>query len=188
MAAAKAAGARGSPVTNAQVEVEAEGPTPERPNGVSIVLFSGELDKALAAFTIANGAAAMDLPVTMFFTFWGINVLRRDGPVTLSSKKTTMESMFGSMMPRGPNKLKLSKMNMGGLGTRLIKGEMVKKHVSPLPKMIQDAQEQGVKMLACRMSMDLMGLKREELLPDLPIVNVGQYIDTADRCRITLFI
>ncbi len=95
--------------------------------GLSMVVFSGDLDKALAAFIIANGAAAMDIPVTMFFTFWGVNIMRKEGPSQLSGKKTFIEKMFGWMMPKGPNKLVLSKMNMGGLGTLLMKREMSKK-------------------------------------------------------------
>ena len=83
-----------------------------KPEGMTMVLFSGDLDKVMAAFIIANGAAVMDIPVTMFFTFWGLNVLRIEGPVSPKPKKTLMEKMFGRMMPKGPNKLKLSKMNM----------------------------------------------------------------------------
>jgi peroxiredoxin family protein len=162
--------------------------TPTTPSGLSMVVFSGELDKVLAAFVIANGAAAMDLEVHMFFTFWGLNVLRREGPVQLQSKKTTMEKMFGGMMPRGPSHLHLSQMNMAGLGTRMIKKEMAKKHVDPLPKLIASAQEQNVHMIACKMSMDLMGIRKEELLPGVTIANVGTFIDAADRGRITLFI
>ncbi|MHB1434542.1 MAG: DsrE/DsrF/DrsH-like family protein [Thermoplasmata archaeon] len=153
-----------------------------------MVLFSGELDKALAAFTIANGAAAMDLPVSIFFTFWGLNVLRRGGPVHVAKKKTTMESMFGAMMPRGPTQLQLSKLKMGGVGTRLIKREMAKKHVSDLTHLLRSAQEQGVRFIACTMSMDLMGIRKEELIDGLTFGNVGSFIDAADRSRISLFI
>ncbi len=103
-------------------------------SGLSMVVFSGDLDKILAAFIIANGAAAMDLPVSMFFTFWGLNVLRREGPVNLTGAKSFMEKMFGWMMPKGPSKLTLSRMNMGGLGTLLMKKEMTKKNVYDLPK------------------------------------------------------
>jgi peroxiredoxin family protein len=156
--------------------------------GLTMVVFSGDLDKILAAFILANGAAAMDLPVSIFFTFWGLNVLRREGPVTISKPKTFMEKMFGWMMPRGPGKLKLSKMNMGGLGTVLMKKEMAKKNVYNLPKLIQSAQEQGVKFIACTMSMDVMGIRKEELIPGIGYGGVGTYIDSADRSRISLFI
>ena len=113
-------------------------------NGLSMVVFSGDFDKILAAFIIANGAAAMDLPVSMFFTFWGLNVLRKEGPVNLTGTKSFMEKMFGWMMPKGPGKLTLSRMNMGGLGTVLMKKEMAKKNVYDLPRLIKSAQEQGV--------------------------------------------
>ena len=160
----------------------------EAPKGFSMVIFSEDLDKVLAAFIIANGAAAMDLPVSMFFTFWGLNVLRRDGPVTVASPKTTTERMFGWMMPRGPGHLKLSQMNMAGLGSRMIKREMAKKHVLDLPHLIRTAREQGVRLIACTMTMDLMGIRKEELLPDLDFGGVGTFVDSADSSRVTLFV
>lgn len=159
-----------------------------KPEGMSMVIFSGELDKALAAFIIANGAAAMDLPVTMFFTFWGLNILKRGGPVEVKSPKTTTEKMFGWMMPKGARDLKLSQMNMGGLGTRMIKKEMAKKHVIDLPELIRTAQTQGVRLVACTMTMDLMGVRKEELLPGLDFGGVASFVHAADGSRITLFI
>lgn len=168
----------------------AAGPGAEEPKaeGMSIIVFSGELDKALAAFTLANGAAAMDLPVTMFFTFWGLNVLRREQSVHTKEPKTTMEGMFGRMMPRGPKDLQLSKLKMGGLGTRLIKREMSKKHVADLHSLMRSAQDQGVRFIACTMSMNLMGIKKDELIDGISYGNVGSYVDAADRARINLFI
>jgi peroxiredoxin family protein len=157
-------------------------------NGLAMVVFSGDLDKVLAAMIIANGAAAMDLPVHMFFTFWGLNVLRKGGPVQVQGKKTTTEKMFGSMMPRGPEELQLSKMKMAGLGTRMIKKEMAKKHVMSLPDLMKSAQQQGVRFIACTMSMDLMGIHKEELIPGITYANVGTFIDAADKSRMTLFI
>ena len=109
------------------------------PDELTILMFSGDLDKAIGAFIIANGAAAMDTKVTMFFAFWGINVLRKDNPPAV--KKDFMARMFGWMMPRGANKLTLSKMNMGGMGTGMMKGIMKKKNVMSLPKLIQTAIE-----------------------------------------------
>ena len=164
--------------------------SPDEPpaRGLSMVAFSGDLDKALAAMIIANGAAAMDLPVSIFFTFWGLNILRKGGPVHVNSKKTVVEGMFGRMMPRGPEHLQISKMKMAGLGTRMIKREMAKKHVSSLTQLIRSAQEQGVRFIACTMSMDLMGIRKEELIPGIQYGNVGTFIDAADRGRITLFI
>jgi peroxiredoxin family protein len=137
---------------------------------------------------ITNGAAAMDLPVSIFFTFWGLNVLRREGPVHVVGKKTMTEGMFGRMMPRGPDHLQLSKLKMGGLGTRMIKKEMTKKHVLSLTELMRSAQEQGVRFIACTMSMDLMGIHKEELIPGIVYGNVGSFIDAADRSRMTLFI
>ncbi|MGA7476175.1 MAG: DsrE/DsrF/DrsH-like family protein [Thermoplasmata archaeon] len=163
-------------------------PSGSAPSGLSMVVFSGDLDKVLAAMIIANGAAAMDLPVNIFFTFWGLNVLRIGGPVQVQGKKTMTEGMFGRMMPRGPDHLQISKMKMGGLGTRMIKKEMGKKHVMSLPNLIRSAQEQGVRFIACTMSMDLMGIHKEELIPGIDYGNVGSFIDAADRSRMTLFI
>jgi peroxiredoxin family protein len=167
-----------------------EEPTSSAPvqSGLSMVVFSGDLDKVLAAMIIANGAAAMDLPVNIFFTFWGLNVLRKEGPVHVEGKKTMTEGMFGRMMPRGPDHLQLSKMKMGGLGTRMIKKEMAKKHVLSLHELMRSAQEQGVRFTACTMSMDLMGIHKEELIPGISYGNVGSFIDAADRSRMTLFI
>ena len=167
---------------------EETGTTLPVPNGLSMVVFSGDLDKVLAAMIIANGAAAMELPVSIFFTFWGLNVLRKEGPVSPTAKKTASEGMFGRMMPRGPNHLHLSKLNMAGLGTRMIKREMAKKHVASLAELIRSAREQGVRFIACTMSMDLMGIHKEELIPGVEYGNVGSFIDSADRSRISLFI
>jgi peroxiredoxin family protein len=161
---------------------------PQKASGLSMVVFSGDLDKILAAFIIANGAAAMDIPVSMFFTFWGLNVLRREGPVELKSPKTFMEKMFGWMMPKGPNKLMLSRMNMGGLGTVLMKKEMARKNVYDLPKLIKSAQDQNVRLIACTMSQDVMGIKKEELIAGISFGGVGTFIDSADRGNMTLFI
>jgi peroxiredoxin family protein len=162
--------------------------SPAAQSGLSMVVFSGDLDKALAAMIIANGAASMDLPVSVFFTFWGLNILRKGGPIHVQGKKTTTEKMFGSMMPRGPEHLHISKMNMAGLGTRMIKKEMAKKHVMSLAQLIASAQEQGVRFIACTMSMDLMGIHKEELIDGITYANVGTFIDAADKSRMTLFI
>jgi peroxiredoxin family protein len=160
----------------------------KKAEGLSMVVFSGDLDKALAAFIIANGAAAMDMPVTMFFTFWGINIMRKEGPAQLSEDKTFMEKMFGWMMPKGPDKLTLSKMNMGGLGTVLMKKEMAKKNVYNLPRLIHEARDQGVRLIICTMSMDVMGIKKEELMQGVEYSGVGTFIYNADSSKTTLFI
>ncbi|WJH33606.1 DsrE/DsrF/DrsH-like family protein [Paenibacillus aurantius] len=152
----------------------------------TIVLFSGDLDKAIAAFIIANGAAAYDHEVTIFFTFWGLNALRKDELV--QTKKGFLEKAFGWMMPRGANKLGLSKMNFGGLGPKMIKHVMKKHNALTLPQLIELAREQGVKLVACTMTMDLLGLKQEELIDGLEYAGVAAYLGDASNGKVNLFI
>ncbi len=152
----------------------------------SLVVFSGDFDKAMAAFIIANGAAAMGSEVTMFFTFWGLNILRR--PESVKVRKNIIEKMFGRMMPRGAERLGLSRMNMGGMGLRMIKGIMRRKNVSQLSELIESAQAAGVKLVACTMSMDLMGIKQEELIDGIEEGGVAMYLDNAERGTVNLFI
>jgi peroxiredoxin family protein/TusA-related sulfurtransferase len=156
------------------------------PKKKSMVVFSGDLDKALASFIIANGAAAMGSDVTMFFTFWGLNVLRR--PQKVKVRKGLIERMFGWMMPRGADRLQLSKMNMAGLGAQMIKGIMRRKRVPSLPDLIAKARDAGVRLVACSMSMDLMGIKREELIDGVEEAGVASYLDTAEAGTVNLFI
>ncbi|MDQ1914502.1 DsrE/DsrF/DrsH-like family protein [Paenibacillus sp. GD4] len=152
----------------------------------TIVLFSGELDKAIAAFIIANGAAAYDHEVTIFFTFWGLNALRKDEPIAV--KKGFLEKMFGKLMPRGANKLGLSKMNYAGMGPQMIKHVMKKHNALSLPQLIELAQEQGVKLVACTMTMDLLGLQQEELLDGIEYAGVAAYLGDASEGKVNLFI
>lgn len=152
----------------------------------TIVFFSGDLDKAIAAFIIANGAAAYDHEVTIFFTFWGLNALRRDEPV--KTKKGLLEKAFGWMMPRGARKLGLSKMNFGGLGPRMINHVIKKHNALSLPELVKLAQEQGVKLVACTMTMDLLGLKQEELIDGLEYAGVAAYLGDASNGKVNLFI
>jgi peroxiredoxin family protein/TusA-related sulfurtransferase len=153
---------------------------------MSIVVFSGDFDKAMAAFIIANGAASMGYEPTLFFTFWGLNVIRKDYYVPV--KKNLIEKMFGWMMPRGAEKLALSNMNMAGMGLSMIKGIMKKKNVASLPDLISSAQASGVKLVACAMSMDLMGFSQEELLDGVEKGGVAMYLDRAGAGNINLFI
>lgn len=155
-------------------------------NKTTIVLFSGDLDKAIAAFIIANGAAAYDHEVKIFFTFWGLNALRRDE--SIKTNKGLLEKAFGWMMPRGAKKLGLSKMNFGGLGPQMIKHVMKKHKALSLPELIELAQEQGVKMVACTMTMDLLGLKQEELIDGLEYAGVAAYLGDAANGKVNLFI
>lgn len=154
--------------------------------GKTIIVFSGDLDKVLASFIIANGAAAMGRPVTMFFTFWGLTALRKEKKQPV--KKSLMESMFGAMLPRGSKKLKLSKMNMGGMGTAMMKRIMNDKSVDSLEALIQKAMQAGVKIVACTMSMDVMGIKKEELIDGVELGGVGTYLGDAEESNVNLFI
>lgn len=159
---------------------------PATGDGATLVCFSNDLDKALATFIIANGAAAMGKKPTIFFTFWGLNVLRKDNAAPV--KKNLVEKMFGFMMPRGPEKLKLSKMHMGGMGTAMIKKIMKDKNVQSLPELVQSALDQGVRLVACAMSMDLMGIREEELIDGVEIAGVGNYIGATSEGNLNLFV
>ncbi|MBE6829790.1 MAG: pyridine nucleotide-disulfide oxidoreductase [Ruminococcaceae bacterium] len=155
-------------------------------NDKSMVVFSGDLDKALAALIIANGAASMGRKVTMFFTFWGLNILRRSEKVPV--KKNFIESMFGRMMPRGSKKLGLSKMNMMGMGSKMIRGVMKSKNVSSLEELLRSAMVGGVRIVACQMSMDIMGIKPEELIDGVEIAGVATFLGSAEQSDTNLFI
>ena len=155
-------------------------------NKKTLIVFSGDLDKALAAFIIANGAAAMGSEVTMFFTFWGINIIRKHDKIKIS--KGLVEKVFGAMMPRGSKRLKLSKMNMAGIGPKMIRGIMKKNNVNSLEELIQSAIDSGVEIVACQMSMELLGLKKEELIDGVKIGGVGYYLGEAEESNVNLFI
>jgi len=170
----------------AKQDQSAEAVAGTRPSAKTMVVFSADLDRALASFIIANGAAAMNQQVTMFFTFWGLNVLRKRDSVSV--RKNLVEKMFGWMMPRGSTKLKLSQMHMAGAGTAMIKAVMKAKNIDPLPKLIKSAQENGVRLIACQMSMDLMGIKSEELIDGVEVGGVATFIAAADDANATLFI
>ena len=161
-------------------------PTESGVKGKTILVFSGDLDKVMAAFIIANGAAATEGEVTMFFTFWGLNALRRDKPPRV--QKNLVERMFGWMMPRGATKLSLSKMNMFGMGTAMMKNVMASKNVDSLPALMESAQRQGVRMVACSMSMDVMGISQEELIDGVEVGGVGAYLGAAEDSRVNLFV
>lgn len=152
----------------------------------TIVLFSGELDKALAAMVIANGAASMGKKVSVFATFWGLNFLRKEAPVMV--KKTFVEKMFGMMMPKGANKLPLSKMQMAGLGKAMMLNVMKQKNVETLPNLMTQAMELGVNFIACTMSMDVMGIKKEELIDGISYGGVATYLAESEDAGLTLFI
>ncbi|MBA2175003.1 DsrE/DsrF/DrsH-like family protein [Halobacillus locisalis] len=152
----------------------------------NIILFSGDYDKAMAAYIIANGAAAYDHEVTIFHTFWGLNALRKDEQVTV--KKNFLEKMFGRMMPRGADKMGISKMNYAGFGPKMIKNVMKKHNAMPLPDLIDMAQEQDVNLVACTMTMDLLGLQKDELLDEIEYAGVAAYLGDAEDGNVNLFI
>ena len=139
----------------------------EEKKAMTIILHSGDMDKALAAFILATGAAAKGIQTTMFFTFWGLNIIKKDGA----------------------DSAKLSKMNMGGLGKMMIKKMMKKKNVATLQELIKDAKELGVHLIACEMTMDLMNVPKESLIPEVTgIGGVGAYLDNASDAQINLFV
>jgi peroxiredoxin family protein len=157
-------------------------------NKLSLIVFSGDLDKVLSSFVIATGAVAMGMDVVMFFTFWGTPVLRDKGKAV--GGKDFMGKMFGSMLPKGTGDVKLSKMNMGGMGTTMMKSLMKKKNVASLEQLLELAAELGVRIFICEMSMDLMGFKREEMIdyPNLTYCGVAKFLEEAVGSKVQLFI
>jgi NADPH-dependent 2,4-dienoyl-CoA reductase/sulfur reductase-like enzyme/peroxiredoxin family protein/rhodanese-related sulfurtransferase/TusA-related sulfurtransferase len=156
-------------------------------NDKTIIVFSGDLDKTIASFIIANGALSMGRKVTMFFTFWGLNALRKPEKVG-GLRKNIIEKAFGWMMPRGSSKLALSKMNMGGIGGKLIRGIMRNKNVPALEDMIAMAIKGGANIVACQMSMDLMGIRAEELIDGVQFGGVAAYLEASESSDNNLFI
>ncbi|MGB0175105.1 MAG: DsrE/DsrF/DrsH-like family protein [Acholeplasmataceae bacterium] len=155
-------------------------------NGSTIVVFSQDLDKAIAAMIIASGAKTMGKDVTLFFTFWGLNILRKAKKVRV--KKSLLERMFAKMMPRGSKKLPISNMNMLGMGPKMIRHIMKKKNVDSLEVLLANAQKMGVKLVACAMSMDIMGIKEEELIDGIEYAGVASYLADSDEANHHLFI
>lgn len=155
-------------------------------DGVSFVVFSGDLDKLLAAFIIANGALSMGKPVSMFFTFWGLNALRR--PNAPRRDKPAMDRLFAAMMPGGAHDVSLSQMHMAGAGTAMIKKVMRDHNVPSLPELIASAQSAGAQLTACTMTMDLLGIAEQDLVENVDFGGVASFLGAADRSGTTLFI
>lgn len=170
-------------ITRANQQTEAIG---KEKNDKTFVVFSGDLDKTIAAFIMANGAAAMGRKVTMFFTFWGLNILRKANKIRV--KKTFVEKMFGFMMPRGTTHLGLSRMNMGGAGAKMIRGIMKQKGISSLEELIDSAKAHGVRIVACQMSMDIMGIHQEELIDGVELGGVSTFLGSGEESDMSLFI
>lgn len=153
----------------------------------TIIVFSGDFDRVFAAFIIANGAAAMGDEVTMFFTFWGLNALRKPTKQATTGK-SGLQKAFAAMMPRGVDKLRLSHMNFGGAGPKMFKTVMRQQNVMQLNELMDSARELEIKMVVCSMSMDVMGLKEEELIDGLEFGGVASYLGDADEANVNLFI
>jgi len=155
---------------------------------LSMVVFSGDLDRVLAAFIIGTGAAAMYEKVVMFFTFWATPALIDAGRRV--EKAEFMAKMFARMLPRGADQLKLSRMNMAGMGTRMMKSLMKKKNVMSLTDLMRNAAEFGVEIVICEMSMNLMGIRREEIIdyPNITVAGAAKFLEEAGSSKVTLFI
>ena len=154
-------------------------------NGATFIVFSNDMDRALASFVLANGAAATGKEVTMFFTFWGLSVLRKKAR---GAKKDMLGKMFGMMLPGSMKSLSLSSMNFAGIGPRLMKFRMKQKNVDQLESMFSQARMAGVHMVACQMSMDIMGIDASELLDGVEIGGVATYMEAASASNVNLFI
>lgn len=152
----------------------------------TFVIFSGDLDKTIAVFIMANGAAAMGRQVTMFFTFWGLNVLRK--PEKVKVKKNFIGKLFGVMMPRGTKKLGLSRMNFGGMGAKMIRSVMKQNGIESVEELMDDAVKHGVRLVACQMSMDIMGITKEELIDGVELGGVATMLGSAEKSDLTYFI
>lgn len=154
---------------------------------INLLMFSGDYDKALAALIMANGAREMGVGVTMFFAFWGL-LLLRDPEKMSSTDKTTYEKMFASMTPRGPEQLPLSKMNFSGIGKSMLLEMMADNQTPALSDFLAGARKKGVKFCACKLSLEIMGFKSEELIPEVEVIEVQEYLKDAMQADMQLFI
>lgn len=152
---------------------------------VALVVFSGDLDRVLAAFVIANGAAAMGQQVSMFFTFWGLNVLKKDSQI---AGKTLFQKMMALMSPGSSKSLPVSTMNYFGVGAKMLRSMMKQRNINSLEEMISLAREMGVRMIACEMSRDLMGIQEAELIDGLECGGVAAFLADSLKSRTSLFI
>ncbi|MFA0739769.1 MAG: hypothetical protein LKKZDAJK_002893 [Candidatus Fervidibacter sp.] len=152
---------------------------------VSIIVFSGDLDKVLPPFIIATGAAAMGMQVSLFFTFWGLNALKKRRDL---SGKGFLEKLFALMTPVGTEGLGVSKMNFFGIGAKLLRTLMKRKQVASLEELAQMAREMGVKIIACQMSMDVLGITKDELWDGIEVGGVATFLADAAKSKVTLFI
>ncbi len=154
---------------------------------MTLLMFSGEYDKALAALILANSAREMGLDVTIFFAFWGLTLVRDPGKMTMEDK-SLFEKMFGIMTPQGVENLPLSRMNMAGLGKAMLKEMMEDDKTPTLTDFLNGARKKGVKFYGCKLSVDVMGFKEEEFIPELEIITATDYLKEALESQIQLFI
>lgn len=166
---------------------ELASPAPKQDDALSLIVFSGELDKLLAAFVIATGAAACGMKASIFFTFWGTTALRK---ARAQAQKNLVERAFGWLLPTGTRKLPLSRLNLGGAGARMMRSAMKQKGVASLEELLSLAAELDVQLSVCTMSMDLLGIQSQELIdyPNLSYCGVASYIQTASNSRISMII
>lgn len=155
-------------------------------NRATLIIFSGDLDKVLAGFVLATGAASAGLETSMFFTFWGLSVLKKK--TAAASRKSLKQKMFSMMTPASSEQLGVSKMNYFGIGARLFRTMMKEKNISSLEQMFSMAKDLGVKMTACGMSMEVMGVEREDLVDGIEFGGVGTFLGEASSARLSLFI
>ncbi|GBD99992.1 hypothetical protein BMS3Abin07_02039 [bacterium BMS3Abin07] len=158
----------------------------EKDGNLTLILMSGEFDKAMAAFIIANGALAMGKEVTIFVTFWGLDVIKK--PAFSTAGRKFLEKMVLWMRPKGPDKIPTSKMNFAGIGPKLFRYMMGKKNVEKLGSLIEMAQEFGLKIIACQMSMDVMGLRKEDMIDGIEVGGVAVMLNKSYKSNSTLFI
>lgn len=172
----------------ADLKAQVDQLTPGPKNKLSMIVFSGDMDKLLASMIIATGARAMGMEVVQFYTFWGTAALRN--PAAKVSGKDFMSKMFGWMLPAGRGDVKLSKMNMAGMGTAMMKDLMKKKNAPSLDQLFEVAAALGVEIKVCEMSMDLMGFKREEIIdyPGIEYCGVATFLAHAKESSVQLFV
>ena len=177
-------------IVTACIEKSTKGPSCEihsqGKDNKTLIVFSDDLDKALASFVIANGALASGKKVSIFFTFWGLNVIKKTNKPAV--KKDFLGKMFGMILPSSSKHLGLSKMNMGGLGSKMMRYIMKEKKIDTLESLMQQAIDNGIELIACSMSMDVMGIKKEELMDNITIGGVAAYLDRAENANVNLFI
>lgn len=170
---------------NKKVVTPKENKIIETNDGLTIVVFSGDLDKAIAAFIIANGALAMGKKVTLFFTFWGLSILKKRN---INTNKSFIEKMFSFILPKSSKELPTSKINMFGAGPKIIRWVMNKKNIMSLETLMDESIKNGVSLIVCTMSMDVMGIKKEELIDNISFGGVGQYLGEANKSNKNIFI